>query len=163
MRCRDVQQNLDLLIRQELMPPVRERIEVHLRGCPRCREELARLRRLADLLAAAPVPPVPEGFAGRVIERARHEALPDAAAVVVGRRVGRRLGRRVRIAASTAAALAGGLLLGGFLGNQTWEGAPPAGVAQADPLAESGLGQLAEPGGDSLARAYLALTADGDS
>jgi hypothetical protein len=53
-------------------------------------------------------------------------------------------------------------MLGGYLGNQTWGGAPPSAVEQADPLASSGLEQLFEPGGDSLAQAYLALTAGGD-
>jgi hypothetical protein len=59
--------------------------------------------------------------------------------------------------------LAGGLLLGVYLGAQTWDSGPPAAIEQADPLAGSGLGQLVEPGGDSLAQAYLALTTGGDS
>jgi len=162
MRCDEVRQNLDLLVRQELTPSVREKIEIHLSGCERCREELARLRRFEELLALAPSPAVPEGFVERVVERVSREAVPGYADVFARRRVGERLGRRVRIAAGTAASLAGGLLLGSYLGTQTWERVPPAAVEQADPLGISGLGQLVEPGGDSLAQAYLALTANGD-
>lgn len=160
MRCHEVQQNLDVFIRQELMPSVRERIEVHLSGCDRCRGELARLRKLEELLALAPSPPVPESFAESVIEKAGREARPDGAVVFARRRLRRRLGHRLRIAASTAAALACGLFLGGYLGIQTW--APPSAAQQADPLGGSGLGQFVEPGGDSLAQAYLAMTAGDD-
>lgn len=163
MRCHEVQQNLDLLIRQELKPPVRDRIEVHLSGCGRCREELARLRRLEELLAAAPSPPVPDGFATRMVERVRRKAARGYADFSARRRVRDRLGRSVRIAAGTAAALAGGLLLGGYLGVQTWGSAPSRAIELTDPLAGSGLGQLVEPGGDSLAQAYLAMTTGRDS
>ncbi len=162
MRCHEVQKNLDLFIRQELTPLVRERIEVHLSGCAGCRQELARLGKLEELLASAPSPPVPEGFAERVIERARREAVPVSTVASTERHVRERLGRRVRIAVGTAAALAGGLLLGIYLGTQTLGSALPATTKQADPLAGSGLGQLVEPGGDSLAQAYLALTTGGD-
>ncbi len=161
MRCQKVQQNLDLFVRQELAPDVQKSIEVHLSGCERCRWELARLRKLEELLASALTPPVPDGFARLVAERARREAVPDYA--IAPRRAGQRLGRNLRIAASAAAALAGGLFLGGYLGLQTWwEAAPPSAVQPADPLAGSGLGQLVEPGGDSLAQAYLSMTAGDD-
>ncbi len=163
MRCHEVQQNLELLIRQELKPPVRERIEAHLSGCERCREELSRLRRLEELLAAAPSPPVPNGFAERTVERVRREVVGGYADFSARRRIRNRLGRRVRIAAGAAAALAGGLLLGGYLGAQTWGSGPPAAIEQTDPLAGSGLGQLVEPGRDSLAQTYLAMTTGRDS
>jgi len=159
MRCPEVRRSLDLFMRQEVTPLVRQRIEVHLGGCRGCREELARLRRLEELLASAPSPPVPEGFAQRVVARARYEAVPQSAEVSVRHRLRKQLGRRLRIAAGTTAALAGGLLLGGYLGAQTWDGAPPPVVEQADPVAGSGFGQLVEPEGDSLAQMYLALTA----
>jgi len=158
MRCQKVQQNLDLFVRQELAPDVQKSIKVHLSGCERCHGELARLRKLEELLASASSPPVPDGFARLVTERARREAVPDY--TIAPRRAGQQLGRNLRIAASTAAALACGLFLGGYLGIQTW--APPSAAQQADPLGGSGLGQFVEPGGDSLAQAYLAMTAGDD-
>lgn len=162
MRCREVQQKLDLFVGEELASSLQDRIAAHVSGCGRCRQELARLRKLEGLLAWAPCPPVPEGFAEKAVERARSEAMPGHAGFSAGRRLGERLGRRVQIAAGTAAALAGGLLLGSYLGSETWGEAPPAAVQRADPLAGSGLGQLVEPADDSLAHAYLALTTGGD-
>ncbi len=117
---------------------------------------------MEELLVLSPLPPVPAGFAERVVDRARREAVPVSADVSTRHHVRKRLGRRVRIAAGTAVALAGGLLLGIYLGTQTWGSAPPATIEQADPLARSGLGKLVEPGGNSLAQAYLALTTGGD-
>lgn len=162
MRCHEVRHNLDLFIRQGLTPSIRKKIEIHLSGCGTCREELARLRRLEELLASCPSPPVPEGFAQSVVERASREAVPCDVEVFARRPVRVGLGRRARIAAGTAAALAGGLLLGSYLGTQTCERVPRAAVERAHPLDSSGLGQLVEPGGDSLAQAYLALTSGGD-
>ncbi len=63
-----------------------------------------------------------------------------------------------------AAALAAGLLLGGYLGFDTWQSdGSAAAFAADDPLVDSGFGQLVEPGGDSLAQAYMALISGGDS
>jgi hypothetical protein len=66
------------------------------------------------------------------------------------------------LSAGTAAALAAGLIIGIFMGHETW---PPVGqqaldarTGLADPLAASGFEYLVEPGGDSLAQAYLGLT-----
>lgn len=159
MRCPEVQQKLDLYARQELAPSARETIEDHLSRCDRCRQELGRLRRLEELLASAPSPPVPQGFAGRVVARARREPSPVRCPASIGHRARERFGHRVRIAVATAAALAAGLLVGSYLGFDTWQSdGRPAAVDAADPLTGSGLGQLVEPGGDSLAQVYLALT-----
>jgi len=64
---------------------------------------------------------------------------------------------------ATAAALAAGLLVGCYLGWDTWQDdRRPVAVETADPLAGSGLGQLVEPGGDSLAQTFLTLTRSGN-
>jgi len=57
-------------------------------------------------------------------------------------------------------------MVGLFMGHGTWKAASqhsqaPAAQA-ADPLAASGFEYLVEPGGDSLAQAYLGLTATSD-
>ncbi len=160
MRCPEVRQKLDLYACEELAPSAREKIEAHLSDCTACRQELARLRRLENLLAAAPLPPVPEGFAEQVVARARCEASPARGQVPSPRRLHERLRRRVRTIAGTAAALAAGLLLGCFLGLDTWQS--DARSAAADPLSGSGLGQFVEPGGESLAQTYLDLTTGSD-
>jgi hypothetical protein len=52
------------------------------------------------------------------------------------------------------------------MGHDTWRSvgqqALDAGTRLADPLAASGFEYLVEPGGDSLARAYLGLTTSTD-
>lgn len=162
MRCPEVQQKLDLYARQELAPSAREGIEAHLSRCERCRQELGRLRRLEQLLASAPLPPVPQGFAGRVVAQARREPWPVRRPASIGHRAGERFGHRVPIAVGTAAALAAGLLVGSYLGFDTWRAvgrqAPAGATLRADPLAASGFEYLLEPGGDSLAQAYVGLT-----
>lgn len=165
MRCSDVQQKLDLIATGELTHSVRDRMENHLESCADCREALAKLRRFQDLVTASPAPPVPNGFAARVIAQAK-----ERRAIVTrsGRTppVSRSGWKRFEFSAGTAAAMVAGLLIGVFMGHETWRPGgrqPPAATAQpADPLAASGFEDLIEPGGDSLAQAYLGLTATSD-
>ncbi len=158
MRCRDVQRQLDLYERQELVSSVLASIDAHLSGCDGCRRELDRLRRLKGLLASAEMPPVPEGFLAGVVSQARRESEPVPEAIAAVRRDRKWPWRGVGIAVRTAAALAAGLLVGALLGFDTWQGGrQSAAVRAADPLSGSGLAQFVEPGGDSLAEAYLGL------
>ncbi|MBC8874700.1 MAG: zf-HC2 domain-containing protein [Planctomycetes bacterium] len=166
MRCSEIQQKLDLFATQELALSVRERIEGHLVSCEDCRKALAKLRRFKDLLMASPAPPVPDGFAARVVAQAKER---QAVVTRQGRMPHRPLGsvwKRLEVSAGIAAALATGLLVGLFMGHETWQVAAhhaQAPAAQAvDPLAASGFEYLVEPGGDSLAQAYLGLTVTSD-
>ena len=166
MRCSDVQRKLDLFATQELAQSVSENLEDHLKSCADCREALEKLRRFEDLVSASPTPPVPDGFAARVVAQAK-----ERQAIVTRSdrmpRVSLRSGwKRFEFSTGTAAALAAGLMVGLFMGHETWKAAaqnPQAPTAQAAaPLAASGLEYLVEPGGDSLAQAYLGLTATSD-
>lgn len=167
MRCRAVQEKLNLHATGELPPSLGARIESHLQACPACRKELAKLRKLEALLRTATTPPVPEGFAGRVLAEAKKRAPATVAARPLARRVAllswERLGRWM----GAAAALAVGLMLGVFMEHATWRAAglrPSVAAAQpVDPLAASSFEHLVEPGGDSLAQTYLQLTSDPDS
>jgi len=165
MRCREVQHKLDLFATGEVTPLERARIEVHLGSCAGCRQRLARLRRLEELLAAAPAPPPPEGFAARVVARAKERQAATARGTSRPRPA-RSAWDRIRFTAATAAALAAGLVLGLFMGRETWQSGalrPPVAAGQrADPVAASGFEALVEPGGDSLAQTYLELTAATD-
>lgn len=166
MRCSEVQQKLDLFATQELAPSVRERIEGHLESCEDCRKALAKLRRFEDLLTASPAPPVPDGFSARVVARAKERQAIVTRSDRMPRVSLRSRWKRLEFSAGTAAALATGLIVGLFMGHETWKAAAQhskASAAQAvDPLAASGFEYLVEPGGDSLARAYLGLTATSD-
>ena len=166
MRCRAVQEKLNLYAAGELLPSVGAQIESHLQACPTCRKELAKLRQLETLLRAVTTPPVPEGFAVRVLAQAKERALAAVAPRPLARRGAllswERLGRWM----GATTALAAGLMLGVFMGHATWQAAgpqQPVAVAQlVDPLATSSFEYLIEPGGDSLAQAYLQLTSGPD-
>ena len=158
MRCRRIQEQLDAYLadgEHGLPAPDREQVENHLRTCKECRRELSRLRSLHRLLAETAVPPLPEGFAGRVVARAKTR---QAAPVWSQRGAWQRL----RLAAGSAAALAAGLALGAFLGNDVWQDVAgrrqAAAAQQADVLAGAGFGRIVVDDDDSLARAYLDLT-----
>jgi hypothetical protein len=62
--------------------------------------------------------------------------------------------------------LAAGLILGVFMGHETWRAVgqqPPDSTTRTDdPVAASGFEYLVEPGGDSLAQAYVQLTTTTD-
>ncbi|MBN1341791.1 MAG: zf-HC2 domain-containing protein [Phycisphaerae bacterium] len=73
MRCDEVQSRLDAYAFEELTPSVASEVDSHLRSCPRCRQSLARLRRLRAILGEAEAPSRPEGFAHRVMASA-HDA-----------------------------------------------------------------------------------------
>ncbi len=168
MRCRRAQERLEAYLAEgehALSVPERERLEAHLKGCSECRHELSTLRRLRELLADMPTPAVPEGFAGRVVARAKalqREAAPRQAPV----RPEWRAWRRLRLAPGTAVALAVGLALGAYLGNDVWHDDARQWQAseaqQADALTGAGFGRLVVDYDDSLAQAYLDLTSDRD-
>lgn len=164
MRCREVQQKLGSLGTREIASSVRERIEGHVRSCAECREAQARLRRFEDLLTAAPAPPVPEGFAARVVARAKEQQVDVARSKPVRHLSLRAAWTRFELAAGTAAALAAGVSFGVFLGYQTWQSAAQhsstVATQSAELLASSGFDLLAESRGDSLAETYLQLTSN---
>lgn len=166
MRCGEVRQRLDLYATKELTQVVREKIEAHLESCEECREALVRVRRFEELLTAAPAPPVPDGFAVRVVARANERQAHSAGQLPSLRARPGLAWKRIRFSAATAAALATGLMIGVFMGHETWRADRQQTLASAprsaDPLAASGFEYLVESGGDSLAQAYLGLTATSD-
>jgi hypothetical protein len=93
--------------------PERERVEAHLRGCPACRAELARLTPLPGLLARVP---------DDMLADRRH---PGAVGPAV--RLGRPKVQRRRTAAAVCAAAAAGLAAGWWLAPAA-AGQPPATV-----------------------------------
>ena len=164
MRCQTVRQKLEAYAAAEVPPQVRERIEGHLQSCSECREALARQKELEALIRNVPAPPVPDGFAGRVMARAHVRGeLPRPVSTSEWNPF-RRLGReRLRLGAGTAAALAAGLLIGGLMGWQTRQRSAVRSVAgdqmvETDPVAASGLSFATGLGGKSLGEAYLGLT-----
>ncbi len=150
MRCEQVRQKLDAYAANELAVGAREQVENHLAACDACRQALARQRELAALLRGVPAPPVPEGFAARLMAAASER---PAAAPASRWRWWNSVPVPMRLAA--AAVLAISLSLGALMGRGVARGASES--AQADPTAVYGLDFLADAPSGSLADAYLAL------
>ena len=159
MRCRTVQERLNAFLDGLLQPSERAAMEVHLQGCPECQASLARLQRLSSLLESMPVPPVPDGFSARLMERAHErQAEPRKSRILSWRPVlfWRGMPATMRVAAAAMLVLAIGL--GALMGRDLSSGAPkPPSLAAADPNAVYGFDYLSEAPGGSLADAYLTL------
>ena len=131
MRCSEIQQKLDLLGTHELTSSVRAQIEIHLHSCTECRQTLATIQQFEALLASTPAPPVPKGFAVRVVARAKERRAKERRATVPRATVPcseprllvvlQSAWRRLELSTVTAVALAAGLMLGLFLGHETWQ------------------------------------------
>ena len=153
MHCDEMQDTLPAYSSGELPTDVREAVQAHLGRCAPCRAALARIDALAAILTDAQTPPVPAGFAARVMAKARSHR---SAAVSAGWNPL----RRWRLAsapmrAAAAAVLVVGLTVGLVMG---WTSVPspaqaPA-AAQADPLEVHHLGDAPA---ESLTNSYLAL------
>ncbi len=164
MRCDRVREKLNAICDGELPVHLREDIENHLQDCLACRQELARLQKLADLLSDAFVPPLPEGFAGRVLFRARQRvAAARSAAPIPWNPLQWWAWSPVGKGVAAAAVLAVGLAAGAVMGWQTGREASPqtlaGGLAQDDPVAVYNLDYLGSAPDGSLPKAYLTLVA----
>ncbi len=72
MKCDEIQSHLSAYRDGEGSSERRWRIRVHLKDCPMCRCKIQRLEELCLALDDAPPPPeVPDGFASRVVAKAR--------------------------------------------------------------------------------------------
>jgi anti-sigma factor RsiW len=76
--CLHVRQSLGVYVVGAIDPAERTMVDLHLAGCPECREELAGLAGLPALLGRVPVEEAAQ-IAGFPAERTRPGLLPDAA------------------------------------------------------------------------------------
>ena len=164
MRCQAIQEKLEAFTARELAPHLRKKIEGHLRTCSECRDALTRQQRLEALVRSVPETPVPDGFSGRVMARARlADEVPDPVSRSKWNVVGWLAPQRLRLGLVTAAALAAGLLIGVVMGQQTWqhslgESGAEIQMVEGDPVAASELSLLAGLGDKSLGEVYLGMT-----
>jgi anti-sigma factor RsiW len=71
MNCKKIISTLNAYADGEQSVARRQRTEAHLAGCPACRQRFHEIEGLDDILAdGLPVPPVPLGFASRVVAAA---------------------------------------------------------------------------------------------
>ena len=71
MRCEGVRERLAAFSSGELPQGVRRAVQTHLAECAACRTALGRVDALAAVLATIRTPPVPPGFASRVVSAVR--------------------------------------------------------------------------------------------
>jgi len=156
MRCEKVQSRLPAYSSGELPTDVREAVQTHLGRCAACQAALTRVDALAAILASAQTPPVPGGFAARVMAAARRRQATEAFVGWNPLRWWRLTSTPLRAAA--AAVLVVGLTVGMVMG---WTSMPspaqaPA-AAQADPLEVYHLDYLGDAPAESLTNSYLTL------
>jgi len=123
-----------------------------------------REQELEALIRSVPAPPVPDGFAGRLMAKARLRGeTPRPSSRSEWNPFGWLEPQRLHTGLAATTALAVGLLVGVCLGQHTWRPFDQrwdghARMTQADPVAASGLGYLTGRGDNSLAETYLGLT-----
>lgn len=80
MRCIIVLKRLNRYHDAELEPAAQAEIAAHLANCAACRAALERLEGVPEAWTATSPPPVPAGFAGRVMRQARERNQAQARA-----------------------------------------------------------------------------------
>ena len=76
MNCGEILSLLDAYHDEELSNQRRREVETHLAACRACREVHEGLGEVGDMLDSLDAPPLPHGFAARVVAEARNRRLP---------------------------------------------------------------------------------------
>ena len=158
MHCENVQQQLNRFTAGDLPVADQRAVQAHLDECAACRAKLAEFDVLAGVVASTPTPPIPSGFASRVMAaaRQRQEAQPVAAWNLL--RWWRLTSGPMHAAA--AAVLIIGLSVGMVMGLTSGPLAAQAETtAEVDPVDVYQIDYLAEAPSGSLADSYLTLVA----
>jgi anti-sigma factor RsiW len=159
--CKRFAKRLDAYADGAVTTQLHAAMEAHVASCPACRRELESLAQIGGVLRAAPPPPpVPEGFALRVMARAA--ACGESAPKRTGSALPafawwRELARPARAAA--AAVLVVGLALGAMMGwDMNRNGRIPQPTSgKSDALAAFNLDYLGDAPAGSLAQVVMAL------
>ncbi len=158
MHCEDVLKQLKAFSSGQLPAGVRQAVQVHLTECGACRAALGRIDPVAASLARVQTPPVPLGFAARVMAVAQRRRQAEPIPTWNLLRWWRLTSASMHLAA--AAVLAVGLTAGLMMG---WTVVPSArqmaSATQSDPLSTYQLDVLSEAPNGSLAGSYLTLVA----
>ncbi len=158
MRCQDVQKQLKAFSIGALPMDVRQTVQTHVSKCAACRAKLAKIDALAGVLAAAQTPPIPAGFAARVLATARKRLESEQIATWNLIRWWRLTS--VPMHAAAVAVLVIGLAIGLVMGAASAPLLAPATKnARPDPVDTYQLDYLGEAPGGSLADSYFALAA----
>lgn len=148
MLCKEFRSRLSACLDGELPETATQEIEEHLRVCAGCNAALDQLRKADSLLDADVPPPVPHGFADRVMSAANAgEPKPTPATVPLWPSL-------LRIAAAVLI----GLGFGGWMASDLWrDSEAPTATTQADVTEAYNIDALADAPNGSLAASYLSL------
>jgi anti-sigma factor RsiW len=161
MRCDDVLEQLTAFSTGELPVEVRQAMQAHLAECAACRTALAEVDGLSGVVCAAQTPPIPSGFASRVMTAARQRRRAQPVAAWNLMRWWRLTSAPMHAVA--AAVLIIGLSVGLVLGwTSATSPAQAAGAVQPDPVDAYQLDYLGEAPSGSLADSYLKLVSATD-
>ncbi len=103
MRCEAVKEQLTAYAAGELPAEAHRAVKAHLAECPACRAEMARVDVSAGVLAGVQTPPVPLGFASRVLAAAEERQRTGLSFKQTPRRWWRLNSAPMRAAAAVAA------------------------------------------------------------
>jgi len=162
MRCRYVKQKLDRYIQGDLPGSISDKIQLHLHKCNNCAHTLSRINKLDGIFENTPLPPVPEDFSERLMQRARQmQCLQQVPGPVVVR-LWEWFGRTSLKKSVAAAVLVVGLAIGTLMGWDTWQSPDVQSVgdsrmAQVEPTAIYNLDYLTSAPKGSPTDAYLML------
>jgi anti-sigma factor RsiW len=152
MRCEEVREQLAAYLAGELPVDVFRATQAHLAECAACRAELARVDAFAGVLAGIHMPPVPSGFASRIVATAeeRRPVVPSSEQSL--RRWWRLTSAPMRAAAAVAAFAVGAWGATELSAVKATE----AGADNSQQAAETVVGNWFEAApGDSFASRYL--------
>ena len=148
MHCTEVRDRLSACLDGELPEAENQETAEHLRVCAACNAALEQMRKADSLLDADVPPPVPHGFADRVMVAAKaKERRPTSMPVPLWRAL-------LRIAAAVLI----GLGIGGWMASDLWrDSEAPTATDQTDVAEAYNLDALADAPDGSLADSYLSL------
>jgi len=160
MDCKRFEKHLNAYVDGAVPPALQAAMQTHTASCPACRRKIEALTQIGDVLrAAVPLPPVPEGFANRVMARAAAEKPPVPLRLVPwlpSFEWWQEMTSPTRAAA--AALLVTGIGLGAFMGWDTGRlQESSVGEIQTDSVVQYKLDFFEEAPAGSLAQVYLAL------
>jgi anti-sigma factor RsiW len=162
--CDRIRNQLGAFADRELSATERSAVEEHLRSCEKCREEMARLERLASTVQESVIPEVPAGLAARIVARGQTQLASPKPRRLLHIDWWEALPSTMRAAAVIV--LMVGLSVGTWLG---WNSAGvtrvpmvAATVPDPDPASSIHADYLSDSPGGSPAEVYLTLAAPTD-
>ena len=164
MRCEDLQSRLETYADGGMPPGERGAAATHLRNCADCRRALARIDSVAAVLAQSEPPPVPTGFASRVMAAAQSRQLAIATAGWNPVRWWRRVSRPMHAAAAAVliVGVAAGVVMGWTARPSTVETQGLEAAAEGDALDAYNLDYLGDAPAGSLADSYFVVLSGQD-